>query len=211
MNVGVYAITGSRLIPETPGVRLRAVRVGALTALVSDVRRSPAPIPAHLRRHHRVIAAVADALPAVLPVRFGTVMTEPELAIVLHARQQFFRSALARVRGRVQMTVRLVGKDQDRRSSASHRVRSAESGAAYLQARAASAREVEGLAPVRTALARWIRDERVEHNGAIVSVYHLIPRRSSAAYARSAGQALAAAGLRAVVSGPFPPYAFSSW
>ena len=210
MSVGVYAITGSRLIPETPGVRLRAVRVGALTALVSDVRRSPAPIPAHLRRYHGVIAAIADALPAVLPVRFGTVMTESELAIVLHSRAQTFGAALARVRGNVQMTVRLVTAHRDRPST-SPPVRSMASGTSYLQSRAVSAREIEGFAPVRAALARWIRDERVDRSGAIVSVYHLVPRRSSSAYARAAERTLAAAGLRAVVSGPFPPYAFSSW
>ncbi|HTM02944.1 MAG TPA: GvpL/GvpF family gas vesicle protein [Vicinamibacterales bacterium] len=211
MSVGVYAITGSRLIPETPGVRLRAVRVGALTALVSDVRRSPAPIAANLRRYHRAIAAIADAVPAVLPVRFGTVMTESELAIVLHSRARTFRSALAHVRGKAQMTVRLVTGNRGRRPLASPPVKSVASGTAYLQSRAAGAREIEGFAPVRAALARWIRDERVERNGAIVSVYHLVPRRSSSAYAGAAERTLAAAGLRAVVSGPFPPYAFSSW
>jgi hypothetical protein len=209
MTVSVYAITGSRLIPETPGVCLRAVRVGALTALVSDVRRAPAPIPANLRRHHRVVAAIADAVPAVLPVRFGTVMTESELAIILHSRAQTFRAALARVRGNVQMTVRLVNSGGTR--VAVPAPGKTDSGKAYLQARAASARDVEGFAPVRAALTRWIRDEHVERAGAIVSVYHLVPRRSSSAYARAAERTLAAAGLRAIVSGPFPPYAFSSW
>ena len=77
MNVTVYAITNSRTVPDIPG--LRALRVGTLAALVTDTRRTPAPSPANLRRYHRTIAAIADALPAALPARFGTLMTEPEL------------------------------------------------------------------------------------------------------------------------------------
>jgi hypothetical protein len=43
----------------------------------------------------------------------------------------------------------------------------------------------------------------------MASVYHLIPRGRAKQYARAARAAARRAGLRAVVSGPFPPYAFA--
>jgi hypothetical protein len=87
------------------------------------------------------------------------------------------------------------------------------SGAEYLRGRAAHAareRDVPELAAVRAAVARWIRDEEVERRGGVVSVYHLIPRGSAAAYARAAHTAASAAGVRVVISGPYPPYAFAT-
>jgi hypothetical protein len=56
---------------------------------------------------------------------------------------------------------------------------------------------------------RWVRDERVEHRGEVSSVYHLIPRASTEAYRRAVQTSADAAGLRVIVSGPWPPYAFS--
>ncbi len=227
MNVTVYAITNSRTVPDIPG--LRALRVGTLAALVTDTRRTPAPSPANLRRYHRTIAAIADALPAALPARFGTLMTEPELAIVLQARAPSLIATLRRVRGRVQMTLRLTSALRRRAGpspldsargalSASRRGgRSGPppakpvSGREYLRELAASDRDIPGFDTVRQALESWIEEERVERRGEVVTVYHLVPRRSSAAYARTATRSIPAAGLRGVVSGPFPPYAFSGW
>jgi len=42
------------------------------------------------------------------------------------------------------------------------------------------------------------------------SVYHLVPRASAGVYRRALEAAARDAGLRVVVSGPWPPYAFSS-
>lgn len=211
MTVTVYAITNSRTVPVIP--RLRAVRVGTLAALVADTRRTPAPTPANLRRYHRTVAAIADALPAALPARFGTLMTEAELAIVLHARAPSLIAALRRVRGRVQMTLRLTGA-RSRRGEPSGPPPAKPvtgSGLAYLRALAVRERDIPGFDGVRTQLRSWIEEERVERRGDVVSVYHLVPRRSAGAYARTAARSITDAGLRGVVSGPFPPYAFSAW
>ena len=223
-TVRVYAITNSRTVPVIPG--LRAIRVGTLAALVAGTRQAPVPSPANLRRYHRTIAAIADALPAALPARFGTLMTEAELAVVLDARAPSFSAALRRVRGRVQMTLRLTGAPTRRGRpspldaargalSASRRAdrppATPGSGRAYLRALAIRDRDISGFDTVRDALRSWIEEERVERRGDVVTVYHLIPRRSSAAYARAAARSIPTAGFRGVVSGPFPPYAFSAW
>jgi hypothetical protein len=91
--------------------------------------------------------------------------------------------------------------------------RQADSGTAYLRRVAAEKsadRLVPALSPVRSTLERWIRDERVDVQRGLASVYHLIPRRSAAAYARAAAMAAAEAHVRVVISGPFPPYAFGA-
>jgi hypothetical protein len=205
MTVNVYAITNSRTVPEIAG--LRAVRVGALTALVTDVRRPPAATTANLRKYHRTLAVIADATPATLPVRFGTTMSEPELAIILFSRATSLTATLRRVRGRVQMTLRLPG-----RSGAATRppAKPVKSGREYLRTLAARERDIPGFDVVRKTLSPWIKEERIDRRGTIVSVYHLVARRSAAAYARRATAAMADAGLVVVVSGPFPPYAFGA-
>ena len=209
--VSVFAITSSRAVPDVPGVRV--VRVGRLAALVSDTRRPPAPTAANLRRYHRLLAEIADAVPAVLPARFGTTLTEPELAPVLRLRSKSLADTLRLVRGRVQMTIRLTGAPERPGSVGTTRAakKTTGSGREYLLDRAARARDLPGFNEIRPRLHRWIDEERIERRGHVVSVYHLVPRRSAAAYARAASEAIAAAGVRGIVSGPFPPYAFSGW
>ena len=206
--VRVYAITDSRRVPAIRG--MRAVRVGRLAALITDGRRALAPTPTSLRRYHRTIAAIAAELPAALPVRYGTAMTEAELMMALGLRAASLTETLRRVRGRVQMTVRVLAADPPNRAPALP-ARPSETGRAYLRRRAATVRHIPGFDEVRTALRRWIEDERVERHGDVISVYHLVPRRAAVAYVRTAEGALARSTLRGVVSGPFPPYAFSAW
>jgi hypothetical protein len=84
-----------------------------------------------------------------------------------------------------------------------------ETGTAYLRARARVAR-IPGFDPVLDAVRGWVRDQRVERREPVTTVYHLIPRSAAAAYRSAVERAAASAGIRLVVSGPFPPYAFST-
>jgi hypothetical protein len=210
VTVAVYGITTGRRVPAVAGVRLRMIRVGRLAAIVSPVRRLPSATHANLRRYHRIVAAIAEQVPSMLPARFATVMEETELAFVLRSRANTFAASLAHLGGRVQMTVRVIDPSITARAAAP--ATRNETGAAYLrrQARRASAGAIPGMAIVAEAVGQWVRDERVEIHDGIASLYHLVPRRSSAAYARRAAGAGRRAGLRVTVSGPFPPYAFSA-
>ena len=156
--------------------------------------------------------ALAGRVPAILPVRFGTSMAEDELTFVLTARRAAFIRALAHVRNRVQMTVRVPGARSPVPSSAVPPVRATSAtGREYLLTRArqaAAARAVPGFEPIRESVRRWVRDERVERRGTVASVYHLIPRTSAGAYRRAVEHTSAAAGVTVVVTGPWPPYAF---
>ena len=215
--------------------RLRLSGAGAVQAVTGILRRVPAASPDALRRYDRTLHALASSLPALLPARFGTCFDDAgELEFVLQSRAEPLQRALAHVRGRAQMTVRVVGlaeartpvpgtagpvgeaartvsRPGGRDASAS---RAGGSGSRYLRARAEAAareRQVPGFAPVRRTVERWIRDERVEKRGSMATVYHLVPRATADAYRGRVERAAAAAGLQVIVTGPWPPYAFARW
>ncbi len=239
----VYALTAaasprlrSRGIDGEP---LRTMTCGAVSAIVGELRAAPEPARDCLARYDAVIEQMARSHPALLPVRFGTCFPHAaELMSILEARQASFTRALRHVRGRAQMTVRVIAGERDAAvgqvaGSAAREVAGSASGnpadvrragpaqptrrsggAAYLRGRAAEAarqRHIPGFDPVRSAVRRWVRDERVEKRDRIATVYHLVPRSAAASYARALRVAAGRAGLHVRVSGPFPPYAFADW
>jgi hypothetical protein len=74
---------------------------------------------------------------------------------------------------------------------------------------AASARAIPGFAPIRAAVRRFVKDERVEKRAGIVTVNHLIPRAAVPRYRAAVEPAATANHLRLMVSGPVAPYAFA--
>lgn len=226
MTLCVYAITGRRAprlsVTGVAGERLRSITEGTLTAIVGELARPFRASADSLRRYDGTLRALAARLPALLPARFGTCFDNPdELAFVLRSRRSSLNRALAHVRNRAQMTVRIVGgrgageRGVPETASGAAAVRNtATTGAAYLRDRAAAAaaeRDVPGFDSVREAVSRFIRDERVEKRAGVATVYHLVPRGSVVAYRRAVERAAAAAGLQIIVSGPWPPYAFAAW
>ena len=133
--------------------------------------------------------------------------------VILSSRHTALTRALKAVRGRVQMTIRVIAPGDRTDEGKGHEERSfsgVSRGRDYLTGKARVARAVPGFAPIRRAVARWVRDERVEHRAGVSSVYHLIPRSSIDAYRRVVHATAAAAGVRLVISGPWPPYAFGA-
>jgi hypothetical protein len=185
---------------------LQALRIGHVDALVGRVRAVPKPTDANLRRYDRVMSALWRRMPALLPVRFGTsARNVADLEVMVRDRERVVRSRLRAVRNRAQMTLRFA-------SSNSSEVRPATiehvSGTQYLRARQ---REyaVPAFDPLRGAVRRWIRDERVEKRGGVATIYHLIPRGSADRYQSAIEDAARETGARVIVSGPWPPYAFA--
>ena len=84
-------------------------------------------------------------------------------------------------------------------------------GTEYLRRRMGET-QLPGATILRQAVARWVRAERSERHarGQLAgSLYHLVPRRAVPAYRRALVSAATEAGLTTVVSGPWPPYAFT--
>jgi hypothetical protein len=218
MVLCVYALTVRR--PAVSSVRgldgepLHIVASGALAAIVGKLPRPPAPSTAAMARYDAVIRALAGRLPAVLPARFGTCFTNPEeLEFVLRSRRRPLLNAIACVRNRVQMTVRVVEPRQPGLIRPTRPTRPTRGpGTKYLHARAALAaqqREIAGFDPIRAAVRRWVRDERVEKKGRVASVYHLVPRGAAERYRNAVARAAAAGNLKLTIGGPFPAYAFA--
>jgi hypothetical protein len=85
-------------------------------------------------------------------------------------------------------------------------------GRSYLKARAAAAareRAVPAFEPLRPAVQRWVRAERVEKRGNVATLYHLVPRRAADRYRGALEEAARDANVRLLVSGPWPAYAFA--
>lgn len=224
----VYALTADRAariaVRGLSREPLRVIREGSVAAIVGTLPRAPRVTRDSLRGYDAVMRALAARFATLLPARFGTTFDDPvELVFVLRSRQASLRRALAQVRNRVQMTVRMVeasgaGEAGEAPGPGSKTpppllpAPPAFRGTVYLAGRAAAAareREVAGFEPIRAAVRRWIRDERVEKRAGVASIYHLVPRASADAYRAALERAAVASARRVVVTGPWPPYAFA--
>ena len=206
----VYALASSLSAPVrvrgVTGEALEAVRIGRIEAIVGRVRAIPKPTDSTLRRYDRVMSALWRRTPALLPARFGTSARDlADLEAMVRGRERVLRGRLRAVRNRAQMTMRVVSSPSPVvRAATSQKV----SGTQYLRSRQ---REyaVPAFDPLRGAVRRWIRDERVEKRAGVATIYHLVPRGSADRYRSAIEDAARDAGVRMIVSGPWPPYAFA--
>ena len=228
-RVCAYALVAGRVQPlrltGIAGERLTIVNAGGIAVVVGRVARVPRPAAATLRRYDEVMRALTTVYASVLPVRFGTcAATVDEITHPVRDRGVVIRRNLHLVRNRVQMTIRIFSSEQGQTGvrPGSERGRSgvrtgseleygATQGTQYLRRRAADL-QIPGAEPLRAAAAQWVRAERRERHdrGRLVgSLYHLIARRSAGPYRRAIERAALDAGLTTIVSGPWPPYAFT--
>jgi hypothetical protein len=196
--LNVYGVTDAPPRTELRGAvgePIRALPAGRLFALAGAVEEPPDLTPDSLRAHEAAVRRLADACAALLPVRFGATVENVDLA----SREAELVEALALVRGREQMTLRVYGE-------AKHPERS--SGTAYLES-LRRARSVPEIEPLRAALADLVRAERAEvHGGSLVaSVYHLVDRGRAPEYLRIVSNV--ALPVRVAPSGPWPAWSFA--
>ena len=228
MIIYVYALVDAarpfRGIAGVRGEPLRIVCGDRVGAIVGELARRPAPSTMNLRRYAAIVESIATRAPAILPARFGTTFDDTaELMVVLRSRSAAIHQRLQAVRGRAQMTIRLVSESESRdaslpsRSRAAGRARvrlehKATQGTRYLQQRleiARAAREIPELARIRPALRRFVKDERLERRGDVVTIHHLVPRETAGRYREIVERAAERSGMRLAVSGPWAPYAFA--
>jgi len=162
-----------------------------------------------LTSHQRIVERLAARVPAILPVRFGTLLTLEALKETLEERDDELTEALDLVRGRRQMTWRL------RTASAEPRQRSprspVSSGTEYLQraTRAATSTPSPAFRSVRACTGRLAIAERHQQQTSTLpeSLYHLIDNGRADEYLQAARD-LRASARALTVSGPWAPYAF---
>ena len=100
-----------------------------------------------LRQHARVVERLAARVPAILPVRFGTLVTLEELEEALGERDEEMLDALALVRGCVQMTWRSQSTPEGKRQRAEERLRPGRGGGADRAGGAAPSESERGWGP----------------------------------------------------------------
>ncbi len=209
------------------GARVRVLALGGLAAVVSEPRdEDVAADEKNLLAHNRVNAA-ALAVTTPLPCRFGTRAAPERLAAYVSAKGAAIASALARVRGCVEMSVKLMskaeGKGQEAKveSEAEGTVGAAGAGTAFLLKKRREILGEEGARRRAEEAAAWLAagvgelsreaDARLSPSEAIfIRAAHLVERERVAEY-RTRLRALAAGrqDLRLLTSGPWPPYSFS--
>jgi hypothetical protein len=192
------------------GEPLRALMVDALSVIVGERSSAPAVDRASLETQDRVVRELHRRAEALLPMRFG--VTYPDEAAITRAielQATSLTARLERVRGKEQMTLRVLRgiSGASRASGASSA--SGGSGLRYLESR----RMPEEIRPLLAGLQEFQRGSIVERGRTaelIATVYHLIDRGTSDAYRRRAEHAATAhPELRVHISGPAPCYAFA--
>ena len=168
--------------------------------LISSPLASPPPRTAGAEADHdEVVGSLLEA-PAVLPFRFGTVVAEAELESWLDARWARIRAGLAEVRGRVEMSVRLLQLDQ----------RSAAPATTAGDLTAAALRGLAERLVERAGMAAWRYCPTGRGANLAASVVFLVPREEIPAFlARIAPVAARAENMAVVPTGPWPAYSFA--
>lgn len=220
----LYAIINRPTAPLPPitglgGQPVQCSAWGEVAAIYSH-HEGPAPRPeaAHLWRHEEVVERLLDGR-GVLPVRFGALLPdEAALLALLGERHDRFVAGLARVAGRVEVSVRALWSAEAPLPVS--RPAEAENGRAYLarrmaeaQAREARLREARQRAGALHAalneLAAAHTHQVLPHERILLSAAYLIPRESLDPFRATVG-ALGAANpdLRLLCTGPWPAYHF---
>ena len=185
-----------------------------------------------LQKHQAVVARLSERVPAILPVRFGTLLEGEEIEEVLQERDDEIAEAFSVVRRRVQFTWRRTkeakgtketrGTKETKEAKETKEQRTkellpdprgeAETGTEYLlrAARAKSPAPPPAFRMVRSKVAPLIAAERYQPATAQLpaSLYHLVDRSAIERY-EVIGEAIAHASPVLRMSGPFPPFAFA--
>ena len=190
--------------------RLEILSVAGVGVAVERLDEPPAASEAALRTQHAIVERLHRRFDAVLPARFGSFVPLEQLRQIVRPRRADLRKALRRVRGRVQMTVRIVTPAA---TPAPIVVRTPPSGTDYLNARRAalSASRPPLAAAVSAAVSPLVHDERVETDPAHgrTALFHMIERADARRYRASVRRVPVPRDEALTVTGPYAPFAFA--
>jgi hypothetical protein len=195
--------------------------IGASNGLVAVVACEAAPDSPPDTDSLLAFAGVVQAMHVshdVIPLRYGCVMASEESVVrLLEENGQAYAALLAGLNGMSEMGVRLLCQSAAPAPSVSS------PGAGYLASM--RARHGSGSVPVRehveaadritALLAESFTAQRREYasaagNGALVSLYFLVPRAGTLRFMEKARE-FSLSGTKILVSGPWPPYNFATF
>jgi Gas vesicle synthesis protein GvpL/GvpF len=199
--IGVYAVCDRPDLP-LPAPLEGVVADGLVAVFARDVAVPAEPSPDDLWAHERLVERLMDDR-AVLPMRYGTALPDPEqLKEALAARREEYAAALDRVRGRVELGLRAVAREPIR-------ARPKASGRAYIEALAGEDERRHELHEPLAALAADDRVRRVRDPGEVLRAAYLVETCAVSRF-RAEVRRLERAhpSLVLVDTGPWPPYSF---
>jgi gas vesicle protein GvpL/GvpF len=214
VTLHVYALTEHpAALPQTAGIagaQLRAIEIGDIDAVVSEARTTSAVAGEEaVFAHARVVDDLLAANDAVLPSRFANGFgDEAALQAAIAERAARLRDALERVRGNVEIGLRVLAAARRETSDAS-------SGRAYLTGRLAEVQAARHAAEqIHGPLATASRADTLNVLATpelLLSAAYLVPRSDVAAF-RARVQRLddEHPELTFVCTGPWPPYSFAT-
>jgi hypothetical protein len=191
--IELYAITDADgPVPERPPLRL--VESGSLAAVCAPAEERELSAEA-LWRHEELVESLMEERD-LLPVRYGTrVRDEEEAARALAEREAELIEALDRVRGAVELSVRVVG-DRPPATSGTEFIRGRAEVAALHERLSQAARD-SARRPARAA-GELLRGAYLVDRGATDEFVALVERLQAEH-----------PDLRVLCTGPWPPYSFS--
>jgi hypothetical protein len=215
-----------RQVAGVAGAVVRLIEAEGIRAVVSDFDGERAEVTReNVLAHESVIRRVlARATP--LPFRFGALVSPAQLAGYVSQNRARLAVSLDRVRGAVEMSVKVLwdvrarrqeGRGQAERQAA---VEMAGPGAAFLQEKRREIMMQEGLKKEAQEVAAWLAERvgdaaretavRLAPDSAIfVAAAHLVDRSRLGQYRARVGDASQARpDLRFLVSGEWAPYSF---
>lgn len=227
MRLYVYCLAENPVrVNNTPlGVSGEPVRIVEfeedLSALVSVYRADAFQVSRqNALAHHEVVRSISEQT-TPLPARFGTVVTVEQLRTYVSTHHQAIRAKLAHVRGRIEMTVRMI-----RTAETSHESKNENEpgpGTAFLLEKRREIRREEAGAAQKDELSAWLREklgdlikeEKISFTPSetviLARADHLIERVNVQEYRTTMAEAIQERpDIRFMVSGPWPPYSFAN-
>jgi Gas vesicle synthesis protein GvpL/GvpF len=207
--IRVYAFaTQLERLPDTSGVDGRPLEEHVLEDVSAVISRHAAPATGDPRAdavaHGLVVEGLAALAPAVVPVRFGQTFADDDaLAAVLRERLDGICGALERVRGCVEIGVRVAGATLPRSAIA------ASTGADYMQERLARLTEHDAIThELHERLNELARASVQSSRGEFEAAYLLERARVDVAGDAVRRFAESHPELTVVSTGPWAPYSF---
>jgi Gas vesicle synthesis protein GvpL/GvpF len=196
--IELYAITDD---PKPPDPPLRAVASEGLAVLYAPAERREVTSDA-LWRHEEVVEALM-AERNLLPVRFGTLVRDPDAAAqALSERSAELASSLDRVRGAVELAVRVETRDPEPDPA-----RRDTSGREYMSAKA---RRKAKANLVHEPLTLLSRESTVQNGPELVRAAYLVDRVAVESFVELVRRLQEThRELDVLCTGPWPPYSFA--
>ncbi len=207
MSLYVYAFVGA---PGRPmmisGRRIEILAVKGLNVAIERMAAPPRVSEAFLLAQHSIVERLWRAFEAVLPARFGAWHDPAALEEILASRSRELRQRLRHVRGRAQMTIRVISPAAQPEPAPAL----ASSGTAYLTRRKAALSQPppQVVDSIRAAVEPLVVEERMDVDRGRTAVYHLINRSDVRRYRTRVSRITAGEQEAIAVGGPYAAYAF---